>query len=73
MMQIIFTVLVITIHFGTQIKEFPSLDMPIVCDMSSDIFSRVLDFQSSISYMLELKKHGSCWNYISYRKRRNSG
>ncbi|MFT4984200.1 MAG: phosphoserine aminotransferase [Flavobacterium sp.] len=30
--------------FGTQIKEFPSLDMPIVCDMSSDIFSRVLDF-----------------------------
>jgi phosphoserine aminotransferase len=30
--------------FGTQIKEFPSLSMPIVCDMSSDIFSRVLDF-----------------------------
>jgi phosphoserine aminotransferase len=30
--------------FGTQMKEFPSLDMPIVCDMSSDIFSRVLDF-----------------------------
>ena len=30
--------------FGTQMKEFPSLDMPIVCDMSSDIFSRVIDF-----------------------------
>ena len=30
--------------FGTQIKSFPELDMPIVCDMSSDIFSRVLDF-----------------------------
>ncbi|MDZ4332021.1 MAG: 3-phosphoserine/phosphohydroxythreonine transaminase, partial [Flavobacterium sp.] len=30
--------------FGTQMKEFPSLDMPIVCDMSSDIFSRELDF-----------------------------
>ena len=30
--------------FGTQMKSFPSLDMPIVCDMSSDIFSRVLDF-----------------------------
>jgi phosphoserine aminotransferase len=30
--------------FGTQIKEFPSVDMPLVCDMSSDIFSRVLDF-----------------------------
>jgi phosphoserine aminotransferase len=25
-------------------KEFPSVDMPIVCDMSSDIFSRELDF-----------------------------
>ncbi|MCV6628989.1 MAG: 3-phosphoserine/phosphohydroxythreonine transaminase [Flavobacteriaceae bacterium] len=30
--------------FGTQIKEFPSTDIPMVCDMSSDIFSRVLDF-----------------------------
>jgi len=30
--------------FGTQIKDFPSLDIPMVCDMSSDIFSRVLDF-----------------------------
>jgi phosphoserine aminotransferase len=30
--------------FGTQMKEFPNLNMPIVCDMSSDIFSRVLDF-----------------------------
>ena len=30
--------------FGTQMKSFPELDMPIVCDMSSDIFSRVLDF-----------------------------
>lgn len=30
--------------FGTQIKEFPNLDIPLVCDMSSDIFSRDLDF-----------------------------
>ena len=30
--------------FGTQIKEFPDLDCPIVSDMSSDIFSRQLDF-----------------------------
>ena len=30
--------------FGTQMKEFPSLDIPLVCDMSSDIFSRELDF-----------------------------
>jgi phosphoserine aminotransferase len=30
--------------FGTQIKSFPETNIPIVCDMSSDIFSRVLDF-----------------------------
>ncbi len=30
--------------FGTQIKEFPTTNVPVVCDMSSDIFSRVLDF-----------------------------
>jgi phosphoserine aminotransferase len=63
MMQIIFTVLVIIHHFGTQIKEFPSLDMPIVCDMSSDIFSRVLDF-SKFDIICWSSKHGSCWNYL---------
>ncbi|MFP2994650.1 3-phosphoserine/phosphohydroxythreonine transaminase [Spongiivirga sp. MCCC 1A20706] len=30
--------------FGTQIKEFPTTNVPLVCDMSSDIFSRQLDF-----------------------------
>ena len=30
--------------FGTQMKEFPKLEIPLVCDMSSDIFSRSLDF-----------------------------
>ena len=30
--------------YGTQIKEFPKTDTPLVCDMSSDIFSRQLDF-----------------------------
>ena len=30
--------------FGTQIKKFPQTDAPIVCDMSSDIFSRKLDY-----------------------------
>ncbi|MFS4455543.1 3-phosphoserine/phosphohydroxythreonine transaminase [Maribacter sp. 2304DJ31-5] len=30
--------------FGTQVKKFPKSDAPLVCDMSSDIFSRVLDF-----------------------------
>ncbi|GGW25841.1 3-phosphoserine/phosphohydroxythreonine transaminase [Arenibacter certesii] len=30
--------------FGTQIKDFPKTTTPLVCDMSSDIFSRQLDF-----------------------------
>ena len=30
--------------FGTQMKSFPETDVPLVCDMSSDIFSRKLDF-----------------------------
>lgn len=30
--------------FGTQIKSFPETNVPVVCDMSSDIFSRQLDF-----------------------------
>jgi Phosphoserine aminotransferase len=30
--------------YGTQIKKFPETNVPLVCDMSSDIFSRQLDF-----------------------------
>ena len=30
--------------FGTQLKKFPKVDTTLVCDMSSDIFSRQLDF-----------------------------
>lgn len=30
--------------FGTQMKSFPQVDTVMVCDMSSDIFSRTLDF-----------------------------
>ena len=30
--------------YGTQFKEFPKTQIPLVCDMSSDIFSRNLDF-----------------------------
>ncbi|WP_445457546.1 3-phosphoserine/phosphohydroxythreonine transaminase [Flavobacterium sp. HNIBRBA15423] len=30
--------------FGTQMKSFPATDVPVVCDMSSDIFSRNIDF-----------------------------
>ena len=30
--------------YGTQIKEFKESPIPVVCDMSSDVFSRKLDF-----------------------------
>lgn len=30
--------------FGTQMHSFPQVSVPVVCDMSSDIFSRTLDF-----------------------------
>ena len=30
--------------FGTQVKDFPETTIPLVCDMSSDIFSRALDY-----------------------------
>ena len=30
---------------GTQIKSFPETNVPLICDMSSDIFSRQLDFE----------------------------
>jgi phosphoserine aminotransferase len=30
--------------FGTQMKTFPATEVPVVCDMSSDIFSRSIDF-----------------------------
>src|SRR5690606_22915832 len=30
--------------FGTQMKNFPQTDVPMVCDMSSDIFSKEIDY-----------------------------
>ncbi|WP_177763934.1 3-phosphoserine/phosphohydroxythreonine transaminase [Flavobacterium sp. I3-2] len=30
--------------YGTQMKSFPETNVPVICDMSSDIFSRTLDF-----------------------------
>ncbi|CAL2083914.1 Phosphoserine aminotransferase [Tenacibaculum sp. 190524A02b] len=30
--------------YGTQMKSFPEISVPLICDMSSDIFSRQLDF-----------------------------
>ena len=42
--------------FGTQMKSFPETSVPMVCDMSSDIFSRVLDFSKFDLIMPVLKK-----------------
>lgn len=45
--------------FGTQMKSFPKTDIPVVCDMSSDIFSRSLDFtQFDIIYAGAQKNMG---------------
>ncbi|GAA3625972.1 3-phosphoserine/phosphohydroxythreonine transaminase [Flavivirga jejuensis] len=45
--------------FGTQMKAFPKCDIPMVCDMSSDIFSRQLDFsQFDIIYAGAQKNMG---------------
>lgn len=45
--------------FGTQMKSFPKTDIPLVCDMSSDIFSRNLDFtQFDIIYAGAQKNMG---------------
>ena len=29
--------------YGTEFHEFPETDVPVICDMSSDIFSRLID------------------------------
>ena len=45
--------------YGTQVREFPQVDTLLVCDMSSDIFSRVIDFsQFDIIYAGAQKNMG---------------
>jgi phosphoserine aminotransferase len=45
--------------YGTQLKTFPKTNSPLVCDMSSDIFSRQLDFsQFDIIYAGAQKNMG---------------
>lgn len=45
--------------FGTQMKAFPKTEVPIVCDMSSDIFSRAIDYtQFSVIYAGAQKNMG---------------
>lgn len=45
--------------FGTQMKDFPKTNVPMVCDMSSDIFSRKIDYsQFSLIYAGAQKNMG---------------
>jgi phosphoserine aminotransferase len=45
--------------YGTQMKAFPKSDIPMVCDMSSDIFSRNIDYsQFGIIYAGAQKNMG---------------
>ncbi len=45
--------------YGTQLKTFPKTNSPLICDMSSDIFSRQLDFsQFDIIYAGAQKNMG---------------
>ena len=45
--------------YGTQLKSFPKTNSPVICDMSSDIFSRQLDFsQFDIIYAGAQKNMG---------------
>ena len=45
--------------YGTQLKSFPKTNSPLICDMSSDIFSRQLDFsQFDIIYAGAQKNMG---------------
>lgn len=46
--------------YGTQFKNFPKVHVPLVCDMSSDIFSRNLDFsQFDLIYACAQKNVGT--------------
>ncbi|KAG1658275.1 Phosphoserine aminotransferase [Nymphon striatum] len=57
--------------FGTQIKKFPTSDAPLVCDMSSDIFSRQLDFsQFDLIYAGAQKNMGPAGTTFGSSERR---
>ena len=45
--------------FGTQIKDFPKVPSLMVCDMSSDIFSRKIDVSKFDLIYVGSKKHGT--------------
>ncbi len=59
--------------FGTQIKDIPQTDASLICDMSSDIFSRQMDFsQFDLIYAGAQKNMGPAGTTLVVVKRRNS-
>jgi phosphoserine aminotransferase len=49
--------------FGTQYKSFPITSAPLIADMSSDIFSRKIDYSKfDLFYAGAQKKYGTCWS-----------
>jgi len=55
--------------YGTQMQSFPDCTVPMICDMSSDIFSRELDFSKfDLIYAGAQKKYGTCRNYTCSSK-----
>ena len=60
--------------FGTEFHDFPETSIPIVCDMSSDIFSRPIDIDKfGLIYAGAQKEHGPGRNYFGNSKRRVVG
>ena len=60
--------------YGTQMKSFPSTNVPIVCDMSSDIFSRPIDVsQFGLIYAGAQKNMGPAGATLVIVKKDNLG
>ena len=60
--------------FGTQMQHFPDTETPMVCDMSSDIFSRQLDFSKfSLIYAGAQKNMGPAGTTLVVIKEENLG
>src|SRR5690606_15487459 len=60
--------------FGTQMQRFPDTEIPMVCDMSSDIFSRQLDFSKfSLIYAGAQKNMGPAGTTLVFIKEENLG
>ncbi len=52
--------------YGTELKKDLDSPVPMVADMSSDIFSRPIDVSKYICIYGGAQESGSCWCYIRY-------